>query len=415
MSNERSNPSSETVATKLDSATVVPSVSKTERKASSNEISDSSISSRRGNLEHNDRTVGKYSPLHNTKQTLLQSKMQPVRLDESACSIPEMTTASDLIGTNPSVGSELKMEGYTPIGFEHMNMRNFAMLSLGNSFIIRTLIYPTTLIKTRLQVEKSGAGYLNGRDAFRKILKSEGVSGLYRGFSVYMASAFSGCCYILTYEYSKHWVRSAGGGRTAQNITAGALASLVGQTISVPVDILSQHMMMTARRDMRVHSIGDVNIPKGTSLFFVARTVYSKYGLCGVYRGYFSSMFLYASNSALWWQFYSIYNDAICSRKPEWMPTILCNCITGPLAGLTSSYLTNPLDVIRARMQVEGQPSAFATMKSLIESEGLIHGMHKGVGARMFNAVITSLIITLTYEVTKRFSLNSENKKNFNW
>ena len=53
----------------------------------------------------------------------------------------------------------------------------------------------------------SGAGYLNGRDAFRKILKSEGVSGLYRGFSVYMASAFSGCCYILTYEYSKHWVR----------------------------------------------------------------------------------------------------------------------------------------------------------------------------------------------------------------
>ena len=64
---------------------------------------------------------------------------------------------------------------------------------------------------------------------------------------------------------------------------------------------------------------------------------------------------------------------------------------------------------------LSGQPSAFATMKSLIESEGLIHGMHKGVGARMFNAVITSLIITLTYEVTKRFSLNSENKKNFNW
>ena len=85
MSNERSNPSSETVATKLDSATVifsillVPSVSKTERKASSNEISDSSISSRRGNLEHNDRTVGKYSPLHNTKQTLLQSsKYHPI-------------------------------------------------------------------------------------------------------------------------------------------------------------------------------------------------------------------------------------------------------------------------------------------------------------------------------------------------
>ena len=80
MSNERSNQSSETVASKLDSTTVVPSVSKTERKASSNEISDSSISSRRGNLEHNDRTVGKHSsPLHNTKQTLLQSsKYHPI-------------------------------------------------------------------------------------------------------------------------------------------------------------------------------------------------------------------------------------------------------------------------------------------------------------------------------------------------
>ena len=97
--------------------------------------------------------------------------MQPVRLDESACSIPEMTTASDLIGTNPSVGSELKMEGYTPIGFEHMNMRNFAMLSLGNSFIIRTLIYPTTLIKTRLQVEKSGE-LCRLRDSFLGLFSS---------------------------------------------------------------------------------------------------------------------------------------------------------------------------------------------------------------------------------------------------
>ena len=45
---------------------------------------------------------------------------------------------------------------YKVIGFQHMDMRKFAMFSLSNSVLIRTFIYPTTLIKTRLQCEQSG-------------------------------------------------------------------------------------------------------------------------------------------------------------------------------------------------------------------------------------------------------------------
>ena len=100
---------------------------------------------------------------------------------------------------------------------------------------------------------------------------------------------------------------------------------------------------------------------------------------------------------------------------PTSTPSILCNMICGPMAGLTSSYLTNPLDVIRARMQVEGQPSALATLKHLKETEGLLQGMHKGVSTRMFNACLTSLLITILYEGTKRISLKPEFKGQFKW
>ena len=45
---------------------------------------------------------------------------------------------------------------FPTIGFQHMNMKKFVLVSLCNSFMIRVMIYPTTLIKTRLQCEKSG-------------------------------------------------------------------------------------------------------------------------------------------------------------------------------------------------------------------------------------------------------------------
>lgn len=82
-------------------------------------------------------------------------------------------------------------------------------------------------------------------DAGCKIYKSEGFGGLYRGFWVSSVQIFSGVMYIATYEGARHLVAKNNiHNPQAKSMIAGAAASLVGQTIIVPFDVISQHLMV---------------------------------------------------------------------------------------------------------------------------------------------------------------------------
>lgn len=85
-------------------------------------------------------------------------------------------------------------------------------------------------------------------DAYRKIYKLEGFSGLYRGFWISSIQIVSGVFYVSTYEGVRHVLnREAMTAQLDSRIKAligGGAASIVGQTIVVPFDILSQHLMV---------------------------------------------------------------------------------------------------------------------------------------------------------------------------
>lgn len=85
-------------------------------------------------------------------------------------------------------------------------------------------------------------------DACRKIYKVEGVAGLYRGFWISSIQIVSGVFYVSTYEGVRHLLtRDTPEGRIDSKVKAliaGGAASLVGQTIVVPFDVLSQHLMV---------------------------------------------------------------------------------------------------------------------------------------------------------------------------
>jgi len=85
-------------------------------------------------------------------------------------------------------------------------------------------------------------------DAYRKIYKVEGFSGLYRGFWISSIQIVSGVFYVSTYEGVRHLLgQDTPLGRVDSKVKAliaGGAASLVGQTIVVPFDVLSQHLMV---------------------------------------------------------------------------------------------------------------------------------------------------------------------------
>lgn len=317
------------------------------------------------------------------------------------------------------------------IEWNMMDKYKFFPLSVLSSFSVRCLLYPFTVIKTRIQIQRHSEVYKGTFDAFYKIFKYEGVSGLYRGFWVSAFQLVSGIFYITTYENVRHFLKEEGvQDSRLRALVGGGCASLVGQTIIVPFDVISQHMMVlgqkegsgksadgrTGRRRVVVNPLNIEYRGRGrvTVALDIVKTVYRMDGLRGFYRGYLASISAYVPNSALWWTFYHFYQDQLSKVSPKGTSTLLLQCVAAPLGGVTTSLLTNPLDIIRARLQVQRTGSFAQTFRTLWAEEQL--GIFtKGLSPRLFQSVVFSFMIILGYESVKRVSVSEEFKEEVRW
>lgn len=197
------------------------------------------------------------------------------------------------------------------IEWEHLDKKKFYVFGVCMTMMIRVSVYPFTLIRTRLQVQKGKSLYNGTFDAFVKILRSEGAAGLYRGFLVNTFTLISGQCYVTTYELTRKYVSGYSSSNTVKSLVAGGSASLVAQSITVPIDVISQHLMMQRQGE----SLGRFRISytdrKQTIMFGqtkeIIMQIFRADGPKGFYRGYVASLMTYIPNSAVWWPFYHFY------------------------------------------------------------------------------------------------------------
>ncbi|XP_078666721.1 solute carrier family 25 member 44-like [Branchiostoma floridae x Branchiostoma belcheri] len=290
------------------------------------------------------------------------------------------------------------------IEWNDMDKRKFYSFGLFLSMTIRVTVYPTTLIKTRLQIQRGTSLYNGTFDAFMKITRQEGARGLYKGFLVNSLYLISGQMYITTYEVSRQQL--SGYSNWIKSLVGGGMASLVGMSISVPIDVVSQHLMLQGQgKDRRK------KLPKERVTFGKARAVvielFRRDGMAGFYRGFFASMLTTIPNSALWWPFYHFYAEQLASVAPSYLPHLMLQAVAGPLAAATANTLTNPMDIVRARLQVEGGKSIVKKFKQLYVEEGL-WGFSKGLSARIIGSLPTTFVIVVGYETLKKLSLRSD-------
>lgn len=309
------------------------------------------------------------------------------------------------------------------IEWDMMDKKKFFPLSMLSSFSVRCFLYPLTVIKTRLQVQRHDQMYKGLLDACRTIYRHEGVAGLYRGFWISSFQIVSGVFYISTYEGMRHLLTRSDIDSRLKALVAGGCASLVGQTIIVPFDVLSQHLMVlgvvdrSGRKKMSINTL-DVTLKPGQSRFDttceIVRKIYTKDGFRGFYRGYVASLFTYVPNSAMWWAFYHFYQDKLHLILPNWVSHLLIQCVSGTLGGFTTTLLTNPLDIIRARLQVQRLDSIHQTF-NILWTEERLRIFTKGLSARLVQSACFSFAIILGYESIKRMSVNEEYRERIRW
>lgn len=206
------------------------------------------------------------------------------------------------------------------IEWDMMDKTKFFPLSMLSSFTIRCCFYPLTLIKTQLQVQFKNNVYSGMWDAGHKIYRSEGAPGFYRGFWISSVQIFSGVFYISTYEGVRHILHQQGAGQQTKSLVAGGCASLVGQTIIVPFDVISQHAMVlgmgaqgnsAACNPLGIRHTGRSRFQVSVD---ISREILRRDGFKGYYRGYTASLMAYVPNSAMWWAFYHLYEGESHAR-----------------------------------------------------------------------------------------------------
>ncbi|XP_047542792.1 solute carrier family 25 member 44 [Vanessa atalanta] len=342
---------------------------------------------------------------------------ETVEIEEKKKEDRKETMAATMVETPPP-------QLITNIEWGMMDKSKFYPLYTLSSFTVRCALYPLTLIKTQIQVQRKKEAYKGVSDAITKIYASEGVSGLYRGFWLSSFQIISGVFYISTYEGVRHELGRYEISPRLKSFIGGGCASIVGQTVIVPFDVLSQHLMVlglakgTGVKNAKINPLGldlTLRLSKAALARQVALRVYRLHGPLGYYRGYAASLAAYVPNSALWWALYTAYQDELFKISPSWVSHLLIQCVAGTLGGFTTTILTNPLDIVRARLQVEGVGTMKDVFKELWREEGLIGLYAKGLSARLVQSACFSFSIILGYESIKRVSLSDEYRTRVRW
>ena len=247
----------------------------------------------------------------------------------------------------------------TTVEWKDLDKRKYYVFGPTAFICVRGLVYPFGLIKTRLFMQKRKAMYNGTFDAFRQVLKHEGIRGLYKGFLPSTITLVSGQLYITTYEVTRSLMEGYNSG--IKSFFGGLAASVVGQSVTVPIDIVSQHMMVQGQvgRDnleqKKIRLKGSISI---------TRDILKADGIRGLYRGYLVSLLTYAPSSAIWWSAYSVlFAGAVDYGLTTFIPKYLVIMGSGSCAAVVSSTSTNVMDLIRTRYQVSD--SALRTVQPL--------------------------------------------------
>lgn len=147
----------------------------------------------------------------------------------------------------------------------------------------------------------------------------------------------------------------------------------------------------------------------------ITKQLYREGGFKSFYRGYFASLICFVPSSACWWLLYNYFNELLVSLpNAPTMPYTLMNGLSGTLSGATVSIMTNPLDLLRANIQVH-RPSSYTSAVKYLWKEDKWRIFNKGLTARLTQSCISSTIIALGYETMKRFSVDEKYRDQIRW
>jgi hypothetical protein len=185
----------------------------------------------------------------------------------------------------------------------------------------------------------------------------------------------------------------------------GGIASCIGETATMPVDVVKTRLQMDGAGGQKLY--------RGT--FHCARALVSSEGLSALFKGLSPALVRQASYGSLRYGLYSPIRNSLGVQPgtPKTEIPIWKKVLAGGLSGALASAAANPTDLIKVRLQTDGQligedgafrPKRFRGMVhaflSIIREEGVL-GLWKGVGPTVSRASVLAASELSTYDEIK--------------
>ncbi|KMT15460.1 hypothetical protein BVRB_3g059650 isoform A [Beta vulgaris subsp. vulgaris] len=307
-------------------------------------------------------------------------------------------------GTAPQLAEAL---ADTDIHWDRLDKTKFHVIGAILFTAQSALLHPTAVVKTRMQVAGSGFSHTRGVSLFAQILKTDGITGIFRGFGTSAIGSIPGRVLVLSslelskdmsLKYLDRFDMPEATRLGIANGAAGMISNSVSCIYYVPLDV--------------------VGTTPCNGPFDVIRKVMRSEGIRGIYRGFLLTALTQSPASALWWGTYGAAQHIIwrnlgykdeADKKPSLIEMVTVQSSAGMAAGAVSSVITTPLDTVKTRLQVmdnygDGRPSVTKTSKVLLEQDGL-WGFYRGFGPRFLNMSLYGTSMIVTYELIKRLSV----------
>jgi hypothetical protein len=273
------------------------------------------------------------------------------------------------------------------------------LASSTSGIFARLTCHPLDTCKARLQIQGSGASpkYKNLLDTLLQTYRVEGLRGLYRGFGVtIVGSAPATCMYLTSYDVAKDMLNSSvfAENQFLSHFSAGMIAETFSCVLWVPIDVTKERLQIQEKAGKGVPTTNY----KGS--IDAVHTILRTEGFRGIYKGYGATVASFGPFSAFYFMFYeqikstsiNLYygtNSDKIRDPPFWL-----HLINSSTASMLASFVTNPLDLVKLRLQVQ-RGSGSSVTHTWGEYEGMLdglrqitikegfNGLFRGVGARM--------------------------------
>lgn len=275
--------------------------------------------------------------------------------------------------------------------------------SLVAGLVARVVCHPIDTCKARIQASTSQNVYKNVFDVIQRSVRTDGGRSLYQGLTAAaIGSAPAVCIYIGGFEYFRNtflMIPVCSRYPALADFSAGMAAETLSCVIFVPVDVVKERL--------QIQTNGAPGAYRGA--LNAMQTILGQEGLRGIYKGYAATLFSFGPFSACYFLFYEWLKRHFQADGTS--PSLLGSLACSAVAGAGASVITNPLDLVKLRLQVQRRASASTPgaqtyhgvlqgLSMVLRHEGWA-GMFRGAGARVAFHVPNTAITFAVYEKCK--------------